>query len=119
MSDLPPSTRKPKSSAPVHCSAEALPIRIQRKRTPGWRLPPNTVIVTRGSKWGNPFKVPADGTAGECIAKFRELIYEGCVFRSECDVIEDLRGKNLACWCPLGSPCHADVLLEIANQAND
>ena len=27
-----------------------------------------------------------------------------------------LRGKNLACWCPLDAPCHADVLLEIANR---
>ncbi|ULB10701.1 DUF4326 domain-containing protein [Cereibacter azotoformans] len=26
-----------------------------------------------------------------------------------------LRGRDLACWCPPGSPCHADVLLEIAN----
>lgn len=26
-----------------------------------------------------------------------------------------LRGKNVACWCKLGSPCHADVLLELAN----
>ena len=27
-----------------------------------------------------------------------------------------LRGKDLACWCPLDQPCHADVLLELANQ---
>jgi hypothetical protein len=26
-----------------------------------------------------------------------------------------LRGRNLACWCPLDQPCHADVLLELAN----
>ncbi|MGO8055976.1 DUF4326 domain-containing protein, partial [Rhizobium leguminosarum] len=30
-------------------------------------------------------------------------------------VRHELRGKNLACWCPLDQPCHADVLLEIAN----
>jgi hypothetical protein len=30
--------------------------------------------------------------------------------------IPDLRGKNLACWCPLDAPCHADVLLELANR---
>ena len=29
--------------------------------------------------------------------------------------IPELRGKNLACWCPLDQPCHADVLLELAN----
>ena len=27
----------------------------------------------------------------------------------------DLAGKDLACWCPLDRPCHADVLLELAN----
>ena len=26
-----------------------------------------------------------------------------------------LRGCDLACWCPLDQPCHADILLEIAN----
>lgn len=31
------------------------------------------------------------------------------------DIRAELRGKNLACWCPLDQPCHADVLLEIAN----
>lgn len=30
--------------------------------------------------------------------------------------ISKLRGKNLACWCPLDQPCHADVLLELANK---
>lgn len=30
--------------------------------------------------------------------------------------LHDLRGKNLACWCPLDQPCHADVLLDIANK---
>lgn len=29
----------------------------------------------------------------------------------------ELAGKNLACWCPLDQPCHADVLLELANRA--
>lgn len=32
------------------------------------------------------------------------------------DVQRSLRGKDLACWCRPGSPCHADVLLEIANR---
>lgn len=27
----------------------------------------------------------------------------------------DLAGRDLACWCPLNQPCHADVLLELAN----
>jgi hypothetical protein len=32
------------------------------------------------------------------------------------DIVEALRGRNLACWCSLDMPCHADVLLRIANQ---
>jgi hypothetical protein len=31
------------------------------------------------------------------------------------DARRDLKGKNLACWCPLDQPCHADILLRIAN----
>ena len=27
-----------------------------------------------------------------------------------------LAGKDLMCWCPTSQPCHADVLLEIANE---
>lgn len=35
---------------------------------------------------------------------------------SHAEIKSALRGKNLACWCPLDQPCHADVLLEIANR---
>ena len=31
------------------------------------------------------------------------------------DAVAELRGRDLCCWCPLESPCHADVLLELAN----
>jgi hypothetical protein len=31
------------------------------------------------------------------------------------DVVRELKGKNLSCWCPIGQPCHADVLLKLAN----
>lgn len=32
--------------------------------------------------------------------------------------VEELRGKNLACWCKPGTPCHADVLLRLANDSD-
>lgn len=94
------------------------PQRIQRKRTRGWRMPDNTVYVGRTSgspDWGNPFRVGVDGTAEECVEKFRVMWMRS----SENDrkiMLAPLRGKNLACWCPLDRPCHADVLLELANQ---
>lgn len=51
-----------------------MPVRIQRKRTKGWKMPENTVSVTRPGKWGNPFKVGIDGTAAECVKKYRNYI---------------------------------------------
>lgn len=108
---------------------DAKPQRIQRKRTKGWKMPPNTVYVGRPSKWGNPFKVGDHirGLAGTAlpmqipdaataVALFRARATDpiaGYVFRE--NVWKELRGKNLACFCPLNQPCHADILLEIAN----
>lgn len=85
-----------------------MPQRIQRKRTKGWKMPPNTVYVGRGSRWGNPFTFANSGNVHPAL-------------RFACEVaplmqgIETLRGKDLACWCSLEAECHADVLLEIAN----
>lgn len=109
----------------------AMPIRIQLRRTKGWRMPPNTVSVSRGPgrKWGNPYRVgsvdPRTGRvldAAGSVGKFYESLVLGRLAISEADVIRELKGKNLACWCPLpkaGEPdiCHAAVLLEIANAA--
>lgn len=105
--------------------AMAEPVRVQRKRVKGWKMPPNTVYVGRPSKWGNPwsashhdhehhpavpFVPPSDeaNSREEAVAKFRAYV-------PQLDLTE-LRGKNLACWCHLNWPCHADVLLEIANR---
>jgi len=106
-----------------------MPKRIHRERTKGWRLPPNTVCVTRPGKWGNPF-YPGSGysmgyfdadmqmvlppaTPENCVKWYRKHIEVDQRLRAEAK--KDLRGKNLACWCKVGEPCHADVLLEIAN----
>lgn len=101
-----------------------MPIRIQRKRTRGWKMPENTVYVGRPGKWGNPFKpgmvireqgtlevVKELKTVKDCIDWYKKwLRYMGKI-----EDIRELKGKNLACWCKEGEPCHADVLLEIAN----
>lgn len=98
------------------------PKRIQRKRTKGWRMPPNTVYVGRGSTWGNPFRVGMVGVPDNATAveRFRRLIdrpesHRYFVFTRE-RIKTDLQGKNLACWCKDNEPCHADVLLELANE---
>ncbi len=106
------------------------PRRIQRKRTKGWRMPPNTAYVGRPTKWGNPFTAEQYWDAGysgshevalgHCVDAHRALMegHNHWAHRStghpKPDVSE-LRGKNLACWCALDKPCHADVLLEVAN----
>ena len=100
--------------------AGRLPRRIQRKRTKGWKMPPNTVSVCRPGKWGNPHKVGTivDGkplSAWGAVAMFNANLITGALGYTAKDVIRELRGKNLACWCKEGDPCHADVLLKLAN----
>ena len=101
------------------------PIRIQRKRMKGWRMPPNTVYVGRPTKWGNPFKRELGATPMFLVVQFKRWL--GSALTKRCSHamlmqrerllrdLPELRGKDLACWCPLDQPCHADVLLEIAN----
>jgi len=91
------------------------PKRIQIERfKKGWRTPPNTINVTRKGHWkgkyGNPFKVEDYGPE-EAIRLHRQS-WTG---KDLTELRADLRGKNLACRCPLDQLCHADTLLELAN----
>lgn len=95
------------------------PVRIQRRRTRGWKMPPNTVYVGRPTKWGNPVRVRKGSHI--LTAENAKECYRIWITKTEGRSIGyqagfELRGKNLACWCKPGEPCHADVLLEIANQ---
>lgn len=149
------------------------PVRIQLRRTKGWKKPEGAIRVSRPTKWGNPFPVgggwiawtaialgyradmpgrraaavalhrawllgtpidlgPSAGdltgpviefanghalTMGEharSIAAVAAGLHEPPVL-PERPSLEELRGHDLACWCSLDAPCHADVLLEIAN----
>jgi hypothetical protein len=103
--------------------------RIQLSRKKGWRMPPNAVKVDRTTKWGNPFIVGKHGTRAECVNLFEKMLagyiclstdnqeaqadYLNMVLRDR----TELRGKNLACWCPLDASCHADILLKIKQPA--
>lgn len=112
------------------------PVRIQRKRTKGWKMPANTVYVGRPTKYGNPFKVgdfhpyalpenleTEEGRAAmridaQCACDLYRLSYAtGCMLAGRiANPFPELTGKNLACFCSLDQPCHADVLLELANE---
>lgn len=153
-----------------------VPVRVQLSRKKGWRMPPNTVRVSRPGPYGNPYTIDSDwvlwvgvalGFMGNRVGRqqaavalhrywltgkpptprpirqggaisfensstgeVREVqadehvrglgasfagLYAEPALPKRPDVSE-LRGKNLACWCPLDQPCHADVLLELANR---
>lgn len=100
----------------------ARPVRVQLSRKKGWRMPENTVKVTRPGPFGNPFKVGAPSSSAKmAVAHFRVWLTARTEERDPAreyilDNLTRLRGKNLACWCPLGAPCHADILLELANR---
>lgn len=108
------------------------PVRVQLRREKGWRMPPNTVKVSRPSVWGNPFNstqiyvifpwtetgAPAVGlrappSLDRCLDLY--VAHLRCLMALHPNILTPLRGKNLACWCPLDQPCHADVLLRLAN----
>jgi hypothetical protein len=108
-----------------HSDTEIRPKRIQLRRTKGWRKPEGAVVVARPSKWGNPWRVdpsratnpPRDeyrATAAEVVALYCNWVRWAAPF-TFADVRRELAGRDLACWCPLDQPCHADVLLAIAN----
>lgn len=106
------------------------PVRVQLSRKKGWKMPENTVKVDRSTRWGNPITVAGLYDAGystsleaatrHCVEGFRAWMTgnqhwsHGSAMPAPPD-ISALRGKNLACWCRLDQPCHADGLLELAN----
>ena len=114
--------------------------RIQRKRTKGWRMPDGAKYAGRPTKWGNPFKLSVDGyilyyKTGKLVGspwcywsassgfKLKDVVeLYGLWLDGELEKdypylpkppsIEELRGKDLACFCHLSKPCHVDVILD-------
>lgn len=93
------------------------PHRVMLSRKPGWSMPVNTRKVDRTTPFGNPFRV-GDKVNGHILQTVEEVLehYRRHAIAHCCEPIwQDLKGKNLACWCKLGEPCHADILLELLN----
>lgn len=93
------------------------PVRLQLSRRAGFDLQAHSraingldaVNCARPGPWGNPFKVANTGRV-PAVMRF------ACEVAPRLDV-SPLRGKNLACWCKPKEECHADILLELANEA--
>lgn len=115
-----------------------MPDRIQLRRTRGWRKPPGAVVVARPTRWGNPFTATGAvehgfaatiaEAASLCVAEYRRWLGGAGDLHDTYDVgartydrrwiranLHWLTGRDLACWCASGQPCHADVLLRLAN----
>lgn len=116
------------------------PIRLQLSRRKGFNLQAVSqatnglpaVNVARPGPWGNPFIVGKDGDRAYCVELYKHMLngYPSVVNRDGATIeslkayrnhvllsIDHLRRKNLACWCARdGKPCHADVLLDLANR---
>jgi hypothetical protein len=93
-------------------------------------MPEDTVYVGRGADWGNPYRIgdPVSIYTPSVITEGTDYLYAPVITREiavllfqvwisdrlESQIRSELAGKDLACWCPLGEPCHVDVLLRIA-----
>ena len=101
------------------------PVRLQLSRGKGFNLQEHSrainglpaINVARPDNLGNRYRIGVHGTAEECVRKFRadwEHDLSNRIWRSfALKALDELRGNNLACWCALDAPCHADVLLEL------
>jgi hypothetical protein len=105
------------------------PVRLQLSRKKGFSLQALSIAtngllavnVTRqgtdGGVWGNWAAWRASILKGEdAVSIFRRWVAEEASATWRQRAVRDLRGKNLACACKPGEPCHADVLLELANR---
>ena len=90
------------------------PQRVQLRRTKGWRKPEGAISVARPHKWGNPFVVGEHDirTAEDAVRLYRQWLPGSPLYQE----LGELAGHDLMCFCPLDRPCHADILLEIANE---
>src|SRR4051812_6131954 len=97
-----------------------MPKRIQLSRKKGWRLPAGVIVVARPTRWGNPFhaKKPGPESRAVAVARYRKWLFSPAGKNTLMAAKEVLAGRDLACWCPLDGPCHADVLIEVANNLN-
>ena len=114
-----------------------MPKRVQLQRVKGWRMPPNTRKVDRTTIFGNPFEAVRHGTCDavrshrlwltgiltddQILAQYPGIVAKHLIARRRRVLasLSQLRGMNLACWCSPARPCHADLLLKLANENAD
>ena len=102
---------------------DTTPHRVQLRRSKGWKMPLNTLKIDRTTRWGNPFTPSECGSVAVAVSNHAKwmrgelLAPDGREPPTHGEIKQALRGHNLACWCAMDGPCHADLLLKIANSA--
>lgn len=105
-----------------------MPVRHQRSRAAGSRLPAGTVVVSRPGRWGNPFRVGLHGTQEQVVQMHADLVERGTIVLGDpwhekqqrlhlehfLANLHSLVGKDVACFCRLSDPCHGDTLMRAA-----
>ena len=113
------------------------PVRIVLSRRAGFNLQEVSQAlnglpaqsVARPGPWGNPFTIaavmgetglPQDAAQAEAVDRFARWIAGALIGPASPPTMAAIRsqlaGRNLACWCRAGSPCHVDTLLRLANE---
>ncbi len=98
-----------------------MPIRSQQRRARGWSKPPGRRCVSRPSRYGNAFVVPAEGRGDPAVhaavvARYRERIKSPEQAELLATARRELRRLGFGCYYPIGLPCHTDVLLDLVNR---
>ena len=91
------------------------PKRVLRHRTKGWQKPAGAIVVTRWTKWANPFIIGEAGIPDATTAVELYRMFLSIPGNPLMALLPELTGHDLMCFCPPDQPCHADLLLELAN----
>lgn len=94
------------------------PQRYKLSRARGARKPPATVVVTRASRWGNPYPMSEYGREIAIALYVRDLASGGVRWKRWTITVpyirQELAGKDVCCFCDLTQACHGDVILRVA-----
>ncbi len=92
--------------------------KVLNKRTD--HISPDAILVDRTTKWGNPYKIGAIFAGRPITRDYAVMLHKDWLLYSDeghelLQDIGELRGHDLVCW-DAPWPCHADILLELANK---
>lgn len=76
------------------------------------KIPSDAIYVGRPTRWGNPFRMDDRTSRESAVQQHREWLLKQDELLCS---LWTLRGKDLVCFCA-PKPCHADILLELANR---